>query len=108
SELTYDRYNEHASQIYRVVNEFNINGKNDRFAVTSRMLGPMMKADNPQILEFVRFQSNAGNASIAVRHGNDVYYWDRSFAVSPNVFQVFTHKLIYGDPKTALTQENTV
>ena len=37
SELTYDRYNAHASQIYRVVNEFNINGKNDRFAVTSRM-----------------------------------------------------------------------
>src|SRR6516165_11595724 len=36
SELTYDRYNEHASQIYRLVNEFNINGKADRFAVTSR------------------------------------------------------------------------
>src|SRR4029077_11930777 len=39
SELTYDAYHEHASQIYRVVNEFNINGKPDKFAVTSRMLG---------------------------------------------------------------------
>jgi putative ABC transport system permease protein len=108
SELTYDRYNEHASQIYRLVNEFNINGKADRFAVTSRMVGPMMKADNPQILEYVRFQDNANQVGVVVRHGNDTYTWDRSFLVSPNVFQVFTHRLIYGDPKTALTQENTV
>src|SRR5215469_6908748 len=107
-ELTYDRYNEHASQIYRLVNEFNINGKTNKFAVTSRMVGPMMKADNPQILEFVRFQDNANQVGVVVRHGNDAYSWDRSYFVTPNVFQVFTHKLIYGDPKTALTQENTV
>jgi hypothetical protein len=31
SELTCDRYHEYASQIYRVVNEFTINGKADRF-----------------------------------------------------------------------------
>lgn len=109
SELTYDLYHEHASQIYRVVNEFNINGKADKFAATSRMLGPMIKADNPAILAFVRFQYfNANNSGLVVRHGNDAYVWDRSFMVSPNVFEVFTHRLIYGDPKNALTQENTV
>ena len=108
SELTYDAYNEHASQIYRVVNEFNINGNTDKFAVTSRMLGPMMKADNPQILEFVRLQNNANGAGVAVRHANDTYYWEKSFFASPNVFQVFTHELIYGDPRTALTEENSV
>jgi putative ABC transport system permease protein len=43
-----------------------------------------------------------------VRHGDDTYLWNRSFWVSPNVFEVFTHRFIYGDPKTALTQENTV
>ena len=107
SELTYDQYNEHARQIYRIVNEYDINGAPNRFATTPRMLGPMMQPDNPQILAYVRFQNNAIGSGIVVRHGNDAYTWEKSFFVSDNVFQVFTHKLIYGDPKTALKEENT-
>ena len=107
SELTYDRYNLKRDQIYRVVNEFTVNGATNKFAVTSRMLGPMMKADNPQILEFVRFQDNAQGSGVAVHHGNDTFYWDNSFFVDPNVFKVFTHKFIYGD-ENALKEEGSV
>ncbi|MGD9158062.1 MAG: FtsX-like permease family protein [Desulfobacteraceae bacterium] len=46
SELTYDRHNPKHRQIYRVVNEFNINGKSDSMARTSQLLGPMLKDEN--------------------------------------------------------------
>jgi putative ABC transport system permease protein len=43
SELTYDQSHEEHQRIFRVVNEFEINGKLDRFAQTSPALGPMLK-----------------------------------------------------------------
>ena len=104
SQLTYDRHHLNHNRIYRVVNEFTINGNADRFAVTSRMLAPMLAADNPQIKAYVRFQSNVpeNGGGVAIHHGNDTYYWKHSYLVDDNVFDVFTHHIIYGDPKTAL------
>jgi putative ABC transport system permease protein len=108
SELTYDRYNVNHDRIYRVVNELDLRGSNDRFAATSRALGPMLAADYPQIKAVVRFQSNANQGGVAVHHGKDTYLWKNSYFVDENVFDVFTHKIIYGDPKTALRQQGGV
>jgi putative ABC transport system permease protein len=110
SQLTYDRHHLKHDHIYRVVNEFTINGNTDRFAVTSRMLGPMLVADYPEIRAYVRFQSNApGNGGgIAIHHGKDTYYWKHSYLVDDNVFDVFTHHIIYGDPKAALKDGTSV
>lgn len=102
SELTYDRHYPNHENIYRVVNEFAIKGNDDRFAITSRPLGPMLKADYPEVRDFVRFENNANQGGTALRHGDDVRYWENSYFVSPNVFDVFPPKVIYGDPKTAL------
>jgi putative ABC transport system permease protein len=97
SELTYDRYNVNHARIYRIVNEFTTNGTTDRFAVTSRVLGPMLMADYPQIKAVVRLQDNANNSSVAYHHGNDTYYWAHSYFADDNVFDVFTHHIRYGD-----------
>ena len=98
SELTYDRYHLKHDRIYRIVDEFTLNGSVDRTAYTSRMLGPMLMADYPQIKAVVRFQSNSGNSTVAIHHGNDTYYWANSYFVDTNIFDVFTHRIIYGDP----------
>jgi putative ABC transport system permease protein len=110
SELTFDRHHLLHDRIYRVVNEFTINGNTDRFAVTSPMLAPMLAADYPQIKAYVRFQSNAPSdgGGIAIHHGNDTYYWKHSYFVDDDVFEVFTHHIIYGDPKSALQDGSSV
>lgn len=100
SELTYDQSHVNHKRIFRVVNEFEINGKTDLFAATSPMLGPMLKDDNADVQAYVRFISN-GNQRF-IRHGDQGYYWDDIFVADPNVFDVFTHQIVYGDPKTAL------
>ncbi|HEV7632779.1 MAG TPA: ABC transporter permease [Steroidobacteraceae bacterium] len=103
SELTYDLHNVKHKQIYRVVNEFTTKGGSaDRFAPTSRALGPVLKESYPEVKAFVRFQKNSGQGGVAIHHKDDTYFWDNSYFVDDNVFEVFTHDVIYGDPKTAL------
>src|SRR6516162_10703629 len=55
SELTYDQSHENYKRIFRVANEFEINGKTDRYARSSVMLGPMLKEENADVQAYVRF-----------------------------------------------------
>ena len=107
SELMYDHGHANYKQIFRIANEFEINGKLDRFAATSTMLGPMLKDENADVLAFVRFQGS-GQQKRFIQHGKDGYYWGNVYVTDPNVFDVFTHKVLYGDPKTALQPPTAV
>ena len=55
SELTYDQSHENYKRIFRIANEFEINGKRDSFARTSPVLGPMLKEENADVEAYVRF-----------------------------------------------------
>lgn len=109
SELSYDRHNTLHSRIYRVANELTASGRSNRLALSANSLGPMLVQDYPQIQGYVRFLSNANNGStVALHHGDDTYYWANSYFVDDNVFQVFTHRIIYGDPRTALKEQGSI
>ena len=107
SELTYDRHFTGHNQIYRVVNEFTSNGKSNSLAVTSRILGPMLVKEYPEIKECVRFWYHKGRKDL-FRYGDKSFYWEGVQFASDNVFNVFDHKIIYGDPKTALIDPNSM
>lgn len=107
SELTYDHSHVNHSRIFRIANEFEINGKLDRFVATSIMLGPMIKEENADVQAFVRFQGS-GTQKRFIQHGADGFYWSNVYVADPNVFEVFTHKVLYGDPKAALDAPTSV
>jgi putative ABC transport system permease protein len=107
SELTYDQSHENYRRIFRVVNEFEINGKLDRFARTSPALGPMLKDENPDVQAYVRFLGGGGGRNF-LQHGTNGYYWRDTYVVDTNVFEVFTHKILNGDPKTALDSPTSI
>ncbi len=103
NELTYDRHYSKHDRIYRIADEFTINGTTDRTALTSWELGPMLAADYPEIKAYVRLRNNAGGGSgVAVHRGDVTYYWKNSYFADDNVFEVFNQHILYGDPKTAL------
>ena len=81
SEFTYDRYIPNHQNLYRVVNDLNVNGKSDRFAPTSRALAPMLLEQFPGDIKAVtRFQRNSsGEGGVALRHGDTVFYWERTY-----------------------------
>ena len=110
SELTYDRHFSNHENIYRVISGGD-SGVN-RFAPSSRALGPLVAAENPQVRAYVRFQNNGVGAlngsALAMHHGKDLYFWDNAYFASDNVFDVFSHKILYGDPRTALKDGSSV
>lgn len=109
-ELTYDRHNVLHERIFRIDNEFVIGGSEDRFAVTSAVLGEMLVDAYPEIQDYVRFRPAAqGDANtLLIRHGNDAYYWENVYFADDNVFEIFTHEILYGDPETALVEPRSV
>ena len=101
SELTYDRYNVNYKKIYRVVNEFNANGKVDTFAITSSVLGLMLKEEYPEIVkDYVRLRSVG--QKILYHYKDKAFYWDNVYFADDNIFKVFTVRALSGDPLTAL------
>lgn len=101
SEFTYDRYNLKYRQIYRIVNELNINGRAVELASTSSLLGPMLTEEYSVVKGFVRFRRTK-NENDLIRYEDKAFYWKNVCFASDNVFDVFTHDIIYGDPNTAL------
>ncbi len=107
SELSYDRHFEGYQNIYRVVNEVTT-ATTDTLAITSRALAPMLKEQFPEVKDYVRFQSNSNQGGLAIHYKDVVHYWDDTFFVDDNVFEVFEHRIIYGDPQTALKDSTGV
>ena len=102
-ELTYDLHHLRHNEIFRVVDNFNTNGDSTDFALTSPALGPMLKENYPEVIDFVRFRYPRGQEEkILIRVGDEAFYWEKIFHVDANVFDIFTHDIIYGDPETAL------
>jgi putative ABC transport system permease protein len=107
SELTYDLHHIRHKEIFRVVSEIIHGGSPETYAVSSLAMGPLLKRDFPEVKDFVRFTPAGGPKSaesqkLLIRAGDKAIYWNRIFFADANVFDIFTHKIIYGDPKTAL------
>jgi putative ABC transport system permease protein len=98
-QLTYDQHNTRHREIYRVVNELNINGKIDTFAITPQILGEMLTEEYAEVKGYVRFFVH--NQKVLMRSDDKGFYWDTIAFASKNVFEVFDHDFVYGDPKTA-------
>jgi putative ABC transport system permease protein len=112
SELTYDRHYPGYENIYRVENEFTTAGKTEKFAITAEGLGPTLATEYPdRIKAAVRLRSNANRGGISMRRVDQpeaVYYWQHSYFVDDNIFDVLPVKVIAGDPKTALKDGDTI
>lgn len=105
SELTYDQHNLSAESIYRVTVDFTTPTGTELFALNSPALGPLILAGHPQIGEFVRFK---GSIRSVVKYKETQLYWDDVMYADENVFDVFTHKAIYGDLKSALADPSSI
>lgn len=105
SELTYDQHHENHKRIYRIAVEFTNAAKTSVFAVTPTELAPMLASEFNEIESYVRFMESS---SKIIRYQNDTAEWDQVYYADENVFEVFTHQIIYGDPYTALKDGSSI
>ncbi len=104
-ELTYDKHNVLADRIYRVANEFVVNGRSERMATTAGQLAPLLAKDMQGIDAYVRFRklgSWDASAEQRVSYKDKALFWSDIYSTDENVFDVFTVHVLYGDPSTAL------
>ena len=104
-ELSYDRFNKNANNIYRIVFNASINGGKISESNVMPPVARTLKRDYPEVKEVTRLR-NVGHPRIDL---NGKLFSDASLAlVDSNFFNVFTIPFIQGDAKTALLQPNCV
>jgi putative ABC transport system permease protein len=106
-ELSYDRYNEKSNRIFRIGAYVKEPEKDTmRWASTPFPMAPALANDYPEVEEAVRFISS-GNKTM-FKNGDQRLYEDKVFLADSNIFRVFTHRFIDGDPQTALKEPNSM
>ena len=104
-ELSYDRYNEKADRIVRVVYRGFMGGGEMKEANVMAPVAKTLKKDFPEVLEATRIQTSG---SPMVSFGAKTFKeTDLAFA-DANFFEVFTVPLLAGNAKTALLEPNTI
>jgi putative ABC transport system permease protein len=104
-ELSYDRFNEFADRIYRPTLHGRINGHDLNGTGSPVAMGPAVYHDLPDVAAYTRL---AKSDPTVVRYENKTFVEERFFAADSTIFDVFTFPFLMGNPKTALTQPNTV
>lgn len=103
-ELSYDRFNEKADRIFRVVFKASINDGKINEANVMPPTAQVLKNDYPEVLAATRLRTG-GSPEIVYQNKK---FKEHDFAsVDANFFDVFTLPLLKGDAKTALREPNT-
>lgn len=103
-ELSYDRFNKNADQIYRVVKYSDYGGDKLHVALTPGPLARAMKEKLPEVLKATSFDFAGGIARYEDRLFSEV----EVASVEPDFFEIFTYPLTKGDPETALSDKNSI
>ena len=105
-ELSYDHFNENASDVYRVVNDRYQNNKLIQHGtITYSAVSKAMKDDFPEVLNYTRVLPG-GNQIIIYK--DKKIPKESALAVDNSFFSMFTYPFLAGDAKSALKEANTV
>jgi putative ABC transport system permease protein len=103
-EFSFDKFNENADRIFRVVVEFEKGKSSDKFADTPAPLGEVLKKDIPEVIDYVRF---GYLGKVLVNYENE-QFWENIELADPSVFKIFSFKLLTGNPETALNHPGSI
>jgi len=104
-QLSYDKYHEHAEQIYRLCSEIQMGKNITTLPISNAPVGPVLKNDYPEVLSAVRLKIRG---RIPIKYKDRLFYEDRIFWADSSLFDVFTFPMIDGNPQDALSRAYTV
>jgi putative ABC transport system permease protein len=107
NELSYDRYNSNAKNIYRLTRSFN-NSEGVvslNLSTVSPPFGYYLPTDFPDIKKMTRLLSNGPTP---LKYGDKIFNEKDLYFADENLFDVFTVKVLKGNPKKALADPFSV
>ena len=113
NELSYDKFHEKGNRIYQLGTNFIDNGVEINGSTTSAPLGRMLQMDYPEIESSARvlrlFQDDKTLFQVKDNAGTiKSFYETKGFCADSSFFQMVSFSFPEGDPRTALTEPNTV
>ena len=111
TQLSYDRHFEGYQHIYRLADRLHSeDGNIAHRAKVSRELAEILERDYPEFTDTLRLSpiDNTNSSAQAIRHGDTQFYWDNVYYADANIFDFFSHSIVYGDPATALAQPSSI
>jgi putative ABC transport system permease protein len=99
-ELSYDRHHENADRIYRLVTHIDFGKWRGKLATSNFPAGPYLERNFSEVLKAVRFQRIQDK--LFVQYKDKKFFEKDIFIADDSVFNVFTFRLIRGDPQSAL------
>ena len=106
-ERSYDQFHKNNPNLYRITTSL-VENKDDKPTIsggTGQVQGPVFKAQVPEILEYTRL---LGGGIFSDYRANERLLKLKLLYADDTFFDVFSFKLIHGDPKTALKGLNSV
>ncbi len=97
NELSYDKFNTNAKQIYRVVCSLG----DFKAAVNPAVMSPTLKQEMPVIKDYAMIQ---GTNEHLFEVGTRKFEEKRTYYATPSFLTVFSYPLVKGDPATALNR----
>jgi putative ABC transport system permease protein len=104
-ELSFDRHNKNAKNIYRVYSTFTHDGVDGNWMTTPTPLASFLQDKLPEINNTVRI-ARVGKGLLS--SGAENFFEENIIIADPSIFDVFTIPLISGDQRNALSQPNSI
>src|ERR1700730_10652517 len=105
-ELSYDKFNLHATKIYRLTSVMDGPAGKSALAITPAPWAPLMKKDYPEIKNYVRLLKD--EKSTIGQPGEQHFYETNLLYADSTLFEVFSLGLVRGEAKHALEQPNSI
>jgi len=107
-ETSYDSYHKNPEQIYRIVNNYQVDNEFKSSAWTSPALVFNLDGKLPEITEAVRLFRYRSPSLFSDKDNTKNFSEEYSVWADPNIFKVFHFNFISGDPNNALARPNTM
>jgi putative ABC transport system permease protein len=102
-ELSFDRFHNNGSHIFRLVERQFFEGQNEKnLGQSTPWMGETL-VEYPEVDMAVNF---VDMGTIWIKHKDEMVEIPRALIADPDVFKVFSFKLLRGDPQTALLEPN--
>lgn len=108
NELSYDRYNEKADQIYRIVVNTHFNTDEWITQFTPAPAAETLLSEFSEVLNVTRLHIGSNKGKVSIQSENKQFIENRFLLCDSSFFDFFSIPLIKGDPKTALASPNSV
>jgi len=104
-ELSYDSFHSRSKDIYRLAINGHLSNRSFNLACTNGPPGPTLERDLPEVEDSVRIRHLYRNA---VKYKDKEFIEENGFWAGAAFFEIFSFRLLQGDPKTALKNPHTL